>query len=321
MTRFVKLRRRAKEIIVSIVVIMILLGQLSNIVNATGTTNSEKVTYTTYNFGVKTVTVIEGERPADQPYDPNNPVFYSEDDATLLESYLPKNIDRNDKDSEEKKSFESTYPGVDWGDFLDLCWNSFFTHNKVITDTSGYTNYNTIDEYINGKLGDDEFDKPGYELGLVRAYSQFGITLKSNTETVDVSEEVPDNQEETVPEEDEESEGFLGGLLGGIISVFMNILRYIPVVIATGLGSIISSIGAAITGQNIANGLTLDAILFNRVELTSIDFFSTSTDDTVNAIRDSVAVWYVGIRNLSAVILEFSYILSYYETSCSIDPR
>lgn len=50
--------------------------------------------------------------------------------------------------------------------------------------------------------------------------------------------------------------------------------------------------------------LTLDDILFNRVEILSVNFFDLNTSNSVvNTIRKNVATWYYGIRNLSAVIL------------------
>ena len=107
----------------------------------------------------------------------------------------------------------------------------------------------------------------------------------------------------TADSDGDDDGGFADGLWGGIVSVFLYILRLIPVVIATGLGKIISTIGALITGTSLASGLTLQDILFNNIELTSIDFFSTSTDNTVNKLRDNVAIWYVAIRNLSVIIL------------------
>ena len=61
-------------------------------------------------------------------------------------------------------------------------------------------------------------------------------------------------------------------------SIFAWLIRVIPVSIANGIGKILSTIGAAITGQNLVDGLTLDKILFNEVELTSIDFFSKTND-------------------------------------------
>lgn len=46
-------------------------------------------------------------------------------------------------------------------------------------------------------------------------------------------------------------------------------------------------------------------IIFNNVKITDIDFFdiSTSSEDTINTIRQNVAGWYVGIRNIAAVVL------------------
>jgi len=50
--------------------------------------------------------------------------------------------------------------------------------------------------------------------------------------------------------------------------------------------------------------LTLDEILFNKVDILSIDFFNiNSGNSTINTIRKNVAIWYYGIRNIAAVLL------------------
>ena len=92
-------------------------------------------------------------------------------------------------------------------------------------------------------------------------------------------------------------------LWDGLVSIVMYIFRIIPVTIAEGLGKVLSTVGAFITGTDVGTGLTLDKILFNEVEITSIDFFSNSSNTTVSSLRQNVAIWYVGIRNLSAIIL------------------
>ena len=94
-----------------------------------------------------------------------------------------------------------------------------------------------------------------------------------------------------------------GSPLDAIGSIFAWLIRLIPVSIANAIGKILSTIGAAITGQNLAEGLTLDKILFNEVELTSIDFFSTSNEASISNLRQNISIWYVAIRNLAAVAL------------------
>ena len=86
-------------------------------------------------------------------------------------------------------------------------------------------------------------------------------------------------------------------------SIFAWLIRLIPVSIAQAIGKILSTIGAAITGENLVEGLTLDKILFNEVELTSIDFFSTDNGNSLSNLKENVSIWYVAIRNLAAVAL------------------
>ena len=304
MARFVKWRKKVKEVIVIITIVMLLLS---------GIVKADTLESTTYNiFGVKEVTVIEGDRPEDKVGDTS--VFYSNDPTWLISETL--------KITEEEFKNKSTQPD----DFyiIDQIYNQFIIFN---IDKDG-VNYATIKDFFNGLSSDvDEF---GYYIGLIKWSQQdhiaeqiadtgidatISVTENRRNDQGDIVEETQETQEtQETTEETQDSGGggifgFLGGILDGIVSVFMYILRLIPVTIATGLGKIISTIGALITGTNVAQGLTLDDILFNKVEITSIDFFSTSTDTTVNLIRDNVATWYVGIRNLSAIIL--SLILLY----------
>ena len=86
-------------------------------------------------------------------------------------------------------------------------------------------------------------------------------------------------------------------------SIFAWLIRLIPVSIAQAIGKILSAIAAAITGENLVEGLTLDKILFNEVELTSIDFFSTDNGNSLSNLKENVSIWYVAIRNLAAVAL------------------
>ena len=117
----------------------------------------------------------------------------------------------------------------------------------------------------------------------------------------DTTEEILENNNTNNTTQDDDS--FLGGILSGIGSIFMWIVRLVPVTIADGVGKIISSIGALITGAPLSQGLTLDQILFNKIEITSIEFFNISSDQNVNDLRTNIGIWYVAIRNLAAIAL------------------
>lgn len=94
-----------------------------------------------------------------------------------------------------------------------------------------------------------------------------------------------------------------GIVVDGIVGVIFYFFK-IPLML---LGFIFMRIiGFAINGVDGAwSGIPLDKILFNEIPILSINFFGvvSSGSATFDKIRDQVAIWYVAIRNLSAVIL------------------
>ena len=93
--------------------------------------------------------------------------------------------------------------------------------------------------------------------------------------------------------------------IGKVGDFLLGLALYIPKAMAMGLASLlrvlvygITSIGSS--GDGIGS---VDAIIFNEAEITSIDFFDTSSNGTVNKIRENISIWYYVFRNLSIVIL------------------
>ncbi len=101
-----------------------------------------------------------------------------------------------------------------------------------------------------------------------------------------------------------------GNILGTIVDGIAGILIYIPKLVLMIIGALLLRIiGFAINGiDGLVNGIPLDQILFNKIELLKVNFFSSVDPNDANAqiiesIRENIAVWYVAIRNLAAVIL------------------
>lgn len=99
----------------------------------------------------------------------------------------------------------------------------------------------------------------------------------------------------------------LGGAIGDVADFLLGLSLYIPKAIGMALASLlrflvwgITTIGGAGAGEGVGS---VDAIIFGEAGITSIDFFNTSGNDTINLIRDNIAVWYYVLRNLSIVIL------------------
>ena len=223
-------------------------------------------------FGIKTITIEQEKLKKKTEFDSMSELQFLED---------------------EKKLFFEKYPSLEDTNFL-------FDYNKAINSIwSAYDNYWDIMKgmykYLNTMIGDQPVVK---NAGL--KFSRRIIYTDGTDELTHFGSEANTSAGDT---DEGEDGGLLGGLLGGILDIFMYILRLIPVTIATALGKIVSTIGAVLTGGSISKGLTLSDIFFNQIELVKIDFFSTSTDGTINKLRDNVAVWYVAIRNLSAIAL------------------
>lgn len=93
--------------------------------------------------------------------------------------------------------------------------------------------------------------------------------------------------------------------IGKVGDFLLGLALYIPKAMAMGLASLLRVLVYGITkigGSGDGVG-SVDAIIFNEAEITSIDFFDTSSNDTVNKIRENISIWYYVFRNLSIVIL------------------
>ena len=99
-----------------------------------------------------------------------------------------------------------------------------------------------------------------------------------------------------------ESNGIDGGdILDGVAGILLLPAKAIIIL----LGEAIRIILGFFAGEG-GEGLTIQKILFNDLPLTDINFFdfnSSSIDPAVKAIRQNVATWYIGVRNLAAVLL------------------
>lgn len=311
MLRFVKRRKKAKELMVLVTIIILL---LSGIVKADGELAN------VYNiFGVEEIIVIEGTRPPEDEGDYS--VFYTED-SLLNDPLEPLNnsptLDAfiNSLKISEKELTEA-YPNIDENAFEYI--NSEFNQSYIPNNLEKEKDYTTIGQFFEG-LPEDSTN-PGLiaygdtENNFTLLLKDLGIRTTIEANPINNEQELEElrggAQEAPQIEETEEGGGildFAGGLLSGIVSAFMYIIRLIPVTIANGIGKIISTIGALITGTDVVEGLTLDKILFNEVDITSIDFFSTSEDVAVSNLRTNVSIWYVAIRNLAVIGLSIVFV-------------
>ena len=87
-------------------------------------------------------------------------------------------------------------------------------------------------------------------------------------------------------------------VVDGVAGIILFPAKFIPLI----GGRLIDMILAMFSGNG--TSITLGDILFNKIEITKIDFFNfNSSSDTVNSIRAGVATWYYAFRNIAAVLL------------------
>lgn len=153
---------------------------------------------------------------------------------------------------------------------------------------------------------------------MKKVFRKLGITLiiiitavmmlKSTFSPYAVFAKTETNPEGTTAEAKAEIKDLTAGeVLGDVGDFLLGLVLYIPKAIGMALASLlralvwgITAIGGAGAGEGVGS---VDAIIFGEAGITSIDFFNTSGNDTINLIRDNIAVWYYVLRNLSIVIL------------------
>ena len=104
------------------------------------------------------------------------------------------------------------------------------------------------------------------------------------------------------------NEGAMGAFFDGLVGIVL----YIPKAFFFGIVQLLRAIIAGITAIGGGDAVwTIDGIIFtgstkagfNGADIVSINFFDSSTNTTVNALRTNVATWYYALRNLSIVVL------------------
>ncbi len=91
----------------------------------------------------------------------------------------------------------------------------------------------------------------------------------------------------------------LGGIADGIVG-FLTLPMRLLIVLAGGAIDVLTSLFV-----NEGEDVDAETILFNNLELTSVNFFRTDTspNEVVRALRTSVGVWYTAMRNIALAFL------------------
>ncbi len=125
--------------------------------------------------------------------------------------------------------------------------------------------------------------------------SDGNIWLVPNDEEVSTKDEI--YQEEDIEQKNDDDP--FSNVIDGLAGLLLYPIKVIPLLI----GKAMSLLMAAFAGSK-AGALDVEDILFNKVELTDINFFDLNPSDaTVKTIRLSVAAWYYSVRNVAIVAL------------------
>ena len=90
----------------------------------------------------------------------------------------------------------------------------------------------------------------------------------------------------------------LGGIADGIIG-FLTLPMRLLIVLAGGAIDVLTSLFV-----NPGEDVDVETILFNNLDLTSVNFFnSKATNEVVKALKTSVGVWYTAMRNIALAFL------------------
>ena len=157
-----------------------------------------------------------------------------------------------------------------------------------ISNEISVTNDESGKSYTNGKIF---FPRKGVsdvaetENGEVKRVVEPNGTTVSNKDNSDSTEDNSDSTEGDI------GDGILGILL---IGAKLGILA---------IGGAIALILSLFAGEG-AQTLSVQDIIFNKVKITDINFFNIEgADGAIRTIRENVAAWYVGVRNLASVVL------------------
>lgn len=201
------------------------------------------------------------------------------------DSSSEKNKTTDKSNTTKKGSYKKDKDGT-----LYFEWKDENGKTKKITYTK--KNIQNRDRYV-ADTSDSELWKEAQEYGASMEKS----ATASSMATLDEVEKV-NNKGNTVDEEQSDDDSYFAKFVNGAAGFFLYPLKILPLL----FGKILQTIMGIFTENN--GALSVDDILFNRLDITKIDFFNLSTgNEIVDTIRAGVAEWYYGLRNISAVVL------------------
>ena len=205
------------------------------------------------------------------------------DNGHLYYHYTDKNNNKKTLDYGTGKSTSGVYPdnykwtidenSEQWKQAVEDGLTNISNEISVTSDESGKY-------YTNGKV----------------FFPRKGVSDVAETENGGVKRVVePDGT--TISNEDysDSTEGDIGDGILGILLLGAKLLILL-------IGRIFSLILGFFTDNGAS--LSVQDIIFNKVKITDINFFDIDgADGVIKTIRENVAAWYVGVRNLASVVL------------------
>lgn len=98
-----------------------------------------------------------------------------------------------------------------------------------------------------------------------------------------------------------------GSVIDGIVGLLLTPLKLFIIILGTVIRAIAGGIaligGTSLSGTLDTIMLSPEDILFNKINLTSVDVFDFSVTGPMLTIRQNIAMWYYALRNLAVVIL------------------
>ena len=205
------------------------------------------------------------------------------------------------KKAVDKDKLSNDYAKYSFDDSTQKLTVEYYDPNSKVGNSQGAIKTKTY-TYDNGKFVMDNPDNEGDSV----YYQHINSDVHNSKHKVYI--EIPFEQFEDITGISKDKlpsymgeakyEDELDKLIDGVAGVILYPAKVLPLL----LGKAMETAMGLFTEDG--TNLTLDEILFNKVEVLSVNFFDLDTKDTVvKKIRENVAMWYYGLRNLSAIIL------------------
>jgi len=202
----------------------------------------------------------------------------------------------------DKDKLSNDYAKYSFDDSTQKLTVEYYDPNSKVGNSQGAIKTKTY-TYDNGKFVMDNPDNEGDSV----YYQHINSDVHNSKHKVYIEipfeqfEDITGISKDKLPSymgEAKYDDSYFEKFVNGVAGFFLYPLKILPLL----FGKILQAIMGIFTEND--GTLSVEDILFNRLDITKIDFFNLSTgNEIVDTIRKSVAEWYYGLRNISAVVL------------------